>query len=61
MVVFMLIFSYKQNRQMQETFMDNRRKIRGCQFQSAGYACRNPCGAVFANEKIEREKFGEKQ
>lgn len=27
MVVFMLIFSYKQNRQMQETFMDNRRKI----------------------------------
>ncbi len=27
MVVFMLIFSYKQNRQMQETFMDNRRKM----------------------------------
>ena len=46
MVVFMLIFSYKQNRQMQETFMDNR-KDRGCQFQSAGYTCGNPCGAVF--------------
>ena len=27
LVVFMLIFSYGQNRKMQETFMDNRRKI----------------------------------
>ena len=46
-VVYADSFSYGQNRRMQATFMDNRQKDRRYQFQSAGYTCRDSCGAVF--------------
>ena len=57
MVVFMLIFSYKQNRQMQETFMDNRRKIGDVNSSLQDTLAGIRVVQSFANEKIEREKF----
>ena len=56
-VVFMLIFSYKQNRQMQETFMDNRRKIGDVNSSLQDTLAGIRVVQSFANEKIEREKF----
>lgn len=57
LVVFMVFFSYSQNRKMQATFMDNRRKIgdlnSGLQDTLAGIRVVQS----FANEDIEREKF----
>ena len=59
MVVFMLIFSYKQNRQMQETFMDNRRKIGDVNSSLQDTLAGIRVVQSFANEEIEREKFME--
>lgn len=57
LVVLMLVFSYGQNKKMQETFMDNRRKIgdinSGLQDTLAGIRVVQS----FANERIEQEKF----
>ena len=58
MVVFMLIFSYKQNRQMQETFMDNRRKIGDINASLQDTLSGIRVVQSFANEEIERKKFG---
>ena len=56
LVVFMLFFSYGQNKKMQATFMDNRRKIgdvnSSLQDTLAGFRVVQS----FANEEIEREK-----
>ena len=56
LVVLMLVFSYGQNKKMQETFMDNRRKIgdinSSLQDTLAGIRV-----VQFANERIEQEKF----
>ena len=57
MVVFMLIFSYKQNRQMQETFMDNRRKIGDVNSSLQDTLAGIRVVQSFANEEIERDKF----
>ena len=46
LVLIMLVFSMKQNRRMQETFMDNRRKIGDVKLQPSGYSGRDPCGTV---------------
>ena len=54
MVVFMLIFSYKQNRQMQETFMDNRRKIGDVNSSLQDTLAGIRVVQSFAYEKIER-------
>ncbi len=57
LVVLMLVFSYGQNKKMQETFMDNRRKIgdinSSLQYTLAGIRVVQS----FANERIEQEKF----
>ena len=55
--VIMLLFSYRQNKRMQETFMENRRKIAG-----VNASLQDTLGGIrvvksFANEKIEQEKF----
>ena len=57
MVVFMLIFSYKQNRKMQATFLDNRRKIGDVNASLQDSLAGIRIVQSFANEKIEREKF----
>lgn len=53
----MLIFSYRQNKRMQETFMENRRKIAGI-----NASLQDTLGGIrvvksFANEKVEQRKF----
>lgn len=57
LVVLMLVFSYGQNKKMQETFMDNRRKIGdiNSSFQDTLAGIR--VVQSFANERIEQEKF----
>lgn len=57
LVVLMLVFSYGQNKKMQETFMDNRRKI--CDINSSLQDTLAGIRVVqsFANERIEQEKF----
>lgn len=55
--VIMLLFSLRQNRRMQETFMENRRKIAG-----VNASLQDTLGGIrvvksFANEKIEQQKF----
>ena len=57
LVVVMLIFSYGQNRKMQETFMDNRRKIGDINSSLQDTLAGIRVVQSFANEKIEREKF----
>ena len=57
--VAMLLFSLRQNKSMQATFMENRRKIAG-----VNASLQDTLGGIrvvksFANEKIEREKFAE--
>ena len=57
--VAMLLFSPRQNKRMQATFMENRRKIAG-----VNASLQDTLGGIrvvksFANEKIEREKFAE--
>lgn len=57
LVVFMVIFSYGQNRKMQATFMDNRRKIGDLNSSLQDTLAGIRVVQSFANEDIEREKF----
>ena len=57
LVVIMLIFSYGQNRKMQETFMDNRRKIGDINSSLQDTLSGIRVVQSFANERIEQEKF----
>ena len=57
LVIFMLLFSYGQNRKMQATFMDNRRKIGDLNSSLQDTLAGIRVVQSFANEDIEREKF----
>ena len=57
LVVFMLVFSYGQNKRMQATFMDNRRKIGDVNSSLQDTLEGIRVVQSFANEEIEREKF----
>lgn len=57
LVVFMLVFSYGQNKKMQETFMDNRRKIGDINSSLQDTLAGIRVVQSFANERIEQEKF----
>ena len=59
LVVFMIFFSGSQNRKMQETFMDNRRKIGDVNSSLQDTLAGIRVVQSFANEEIEREKFME--
>lgn len=56
-VAFMLFFSYGQNKKMQATFMDNRRKIGNLNSSLQDTLAGIRVVQSFANESIEREKF----
>ena len=55
--ICMLLFSLRQNRRMQETFMENRRKIAGVNASLQDTLAGIRVVKSFANEKIERRKF----
>ncbi len=55
--MIMLVFSYHQNRKMQETFTDNRRKIAGVNARLQDSLAGIRVVKSFANEDLEREKF----
>ena len=55
LVVFMLIFSYGQNKWMQATFMDNRRKIGDINSRLQDTLSGIRVVQSFANEQIEKE------
>lgn len=57
LVTFMLFFSYGQNKKMQATFMDNRRKIGNLNSSLQDTLAGIRVVQSFANEDIEREKF----
>ena len=57
LVVFMVFFSYGQNKRMQATFMDNRRKIGDVNSSLQDTLAGIRVVQSFANEEIEREKF----
>ena len=57
LVGFMLFFSYGQNKKMQATFMDNRRKIGDVNSSLQDTLAGIRVVQSFANEEIEREKF----
>lgn len=57
LVVLMLVFSYGQNKKMQETFMDNRRKIGDINSRLQDTLAGIRVVQSFANERIEQEKF----
>lgn len=57
LVAFMLAFSYGQNKKMQATFMDNRRKIGNLNSSLQDTLAGIRVVQSFANEDIEREKF----
>ena len=57
LVMFMLFFSYGQNKKMQATFMDNRRKIGDVNSSLQDTLAGIRVVQSFANEEIEREKF----
>ena len=57
LVVFMIVFSYGQNKKMQETFMDNRRKIGDINSSLQDTLAGIRVVQSFANERIEQEKF----
>ena len=57
LVVLMLVFSYGQNKKMQETFMDNRRKIGDINSSLQDTMAGIRVVQSFANERIEKEKF----
>ena len=57
LVVLMLVFSYGQNKKMQETFMDNRRKIGDITSSLQDTLAGRRVVQSFANERIEQEKF----
>jgi len=55
--IIMLVFSYYQNKKMQETFTDNRRKIAGVNARLQDSLAGIRVVKSFANEDLEREKF----
>lgn len=55
--LLMLVFSYVQNKKMQATFMDNRRKIAGVNASLQDSLAGIRVVKSFANEDLEREKF----
>ncbi len=57
LMVLMLVFSYGQNKKMQETFMDNRRKIGDINSSLQDTLAGIRVVQSFANERIEQEKF----
>lgn len=57
LVVLMLVFSYGRNKKMQETFMDNRRKIGDINSSLQDTLAGIRVVQSFANERIEQEKF----
>ena len=57
LVAFMLFFSYGQNKKMQATFMDNRRKIGNLNSSLQDTLAGIRVVQSFANEDIEWEKF----
>lgn len=57
LVVLMLVFSYGQSKKMQETFMDNRRKIGDINSSLQDTLAGIRVVQSFANERIEQEKF----
>ena len=57
LVVLMLVFSYGQNKKMQETLMDNRRKIGDINSSLQDTLAGIRVVQSFANERIEQEKF----
>lgn len=57
LVMLMLAFSYGQNKKMQETFMDNRRKIGDINSSLQDTLAGIRVVQSFANERIEQEKF----
>ncbi len=59
LVVLMLVFSYGQNKKMQETFMDNRRKIGDINSSLQDTLAGIRVVQSFANERIEQEKFNQ--
>lgn len=58
-VGIMILFSYGQNRKMQETFIDNRRKIGDVNASLQDTLSGIRVVQSFANESIEKEKFQE--
>lgn len=56
-VLLMIFFSAKQNRRMQATFLDNRRKIGDINASLQDFLSGIRIVQSFANEDIEREKF----
>ena len=57
LVLCMFVFSFRQNRRMQETFMENRRKIGDVNSSLQDTLAGIRVVQSFANEDIEREKF----
>lgn len=57
LVVCMFLFSFRQNQRMQETFMENRRKIGDVNSSLQDTLAGIRVVQSFANEEIEREKF----
>ena len=57
LVFCMFVFSFRQNRRMQETFMENRRKIGDVNASLQDTLAGIRVVQSFANEDIEREKF----
>ena len=57
LVVVMFLFSFRQNRKMQETFMENRRKIGDINASLQDTLSGIRVVQSFANEDLEREKF----
>jgi len=53
----MLVFSYQQNKKMQATFSDNRKKIAGVNARLQDSLAGIRIVKSFANEDLEREKF----
>ena len=57
LVLCMFVFSFRQNQRMQETFMENRRKIGDVNSSLQDTLAGIRVVQSFANEEIEREKF----
>lgn len=57
LVLCMFIFSFRQNQRMQDTFMENRRKIGDVNSSLQDTLAGIRVVQSFANEEIEREKF----
>ena len=57
LVIVMFVFSFRQNAKMQETFMENRRKIGDVNASLQDTLSGIRVVQSFANEDIEREKF----